>query len=67
MILALEDVPIPALLRTLEPLPQLQHALLKLLRLEKLVRERDKVEVEEGVDRAGFEAGGLRESVPEPV
>lgn len=50
-----------------EPFPEFEHLLIKLFGLEEFVRQRDKVEVEKGLDRCLLESGGFREAVPESV
>lgn len=75
MIFALEDIVIAAVVVVRvsvaglddEPFPELEHPLIKLFGLEEFVRQRDKVEVEEGFDRRLLESGGFREAVPESV
>ena len=75
MVLALEDIVIAAVVVVRvsvaglddEPFPEFEHLFIKLFGLEEFVRQRDKVEVEEGFDRRLFESGGFREAVPESV
>lgn len=73
VVLALEDGR-PARTRTrtaagarAEALAQVGDLLLEELGLEQLVRQRDKVEVEEVVDPGRLEALGLAQAVPQPV